>query len=65
LQQRHPLRVLTWLLVPLLASTVCHAHHRASNPGQPDIRSSSVLVLDEGSSTVLMPRKVDQWTHVA
>jgi D-alanyl-D-alanine endopeptidase (penicillin-binding protein 7) len=65
LQQRHSLRVLTWLLVPLLVSTVGHAHHRVSTPGQPDIRSSSVLVFDESSSTVLLARQVDQSTPIA
>ncbi len=65
MQQGHTLRVLSWLLAPLLASTVCHAHHRVSTPGQPDIRSSSVLVLDEGTSTVLLARQVDQSTPIA
>ena len=65
MQQRHPLRALSWLLAPLLVSTVCHAHHRVSTPGQPDIRSSSVLVLDEGTSTVLLARQVDQSTPIA
>ncbi|HLQ12750.1 MAG TPA: D-alanyl-D-alanine endopeptidase [Steroidobacteraceae bacterium] len=59
------LRLLGLLLLPLLVSGLCEARHRAVTAGQPDIRSSSVLVLDEGSSTVLLSRQVDQSTPIA
>jgi D-alanyl-D-alanine endopeptidase (penicillin-binding protein 7) len=65
LKQRHSLRFLTCLLAPLLVSALCEARHRESTPGQPDIRSSSVLVFDEGSATVLLARQVDQSTPIA
>jgi D-alanyl-D-alanine endopeptidase (penicillin-binding protein 7) len=65
LTSHHPLRFLAWLLAPLLVSALCEARHRPITPGQPDIRSSSVLVLDEGSSTVLLARQVDQSTPIA
>src|SRR5258707_13944536 len=48
-----------------MVSGVCEARHRAVTAGQPDVRSSSVLVLDEGSSTVLLARQVDQSTPIA
>jgi len=65
LKIRDPLRLLGFFLLPLLASGLCEAGHRAVTAGQPDIRSSSVLVLDEGSSTVLLSRQVDQSTPIA
>src|SRR5258708_10252023 len=65
LKQRRSLRLLTGLLAPLLVSALCEARHREPAPGQPEIRSSSVLVLDEGSSTVLLARQVDQSTPIA
>ena len=65
MKQRRSLRLLTWLLAPLAMSALCEARHREPASGQPEIRSSSVLVLDEGSSTVLLARQVDQSTPIA
>jgi serine-type D-Ala-D-Ala endopeptidase (penicillin-binding protein 7) len=50
-------RFLPYCLVLLLASAPCLASHRHSASGQPDVRSSAVFVLDEGSSKVLLSRQ--------
>ena len=65
MKNRDPLHFLSLMLLPLMVSAVCEARHRAVTPGQPDVRSSSVLVLDEGTSTVLLARQVDQSTPIA
>ena len=45
------------------AARATHAAHAV--PGQPEIRSSAVLVLDESSSTVLLARQADVATPIA
>jgi D-alanyl-D-alanine endopeptidase (penicillin-binding protein 7) len=62
---RDPPRFLSWLLPLLLLSGLCVARQQEVPPGLPDIRSNSVLVLDEGSSTVLLARQVDQSIPIA
>jgi D-alanyl-D-alanine endopeptidase (penicillin-binding protein 7) len=62
---RNSLRFLTWFLLPLLWSGLCVARQRGTPPGLPDIRSNSVLVVDEGSSTVLLARQADQPIPIA
>ena len=49
------------LVLTLLASAPCLARHRQVATGEPDIRSSAALVLDETSATVLLARQA----HVA
>ncbi len=49
------------LLLVALGSGTCQAAHRHAPSGEPDIRSSAALVLDESSSTVLLARQA----HVA
>jgi D-alanyl-D-alanine endopeptidase (penicillin-binding protein 7) len=46
------------LLLAALPAEARHRHHSAPT-GEPDIRSSSVLVIDEGSSAVLLARQAD------
>ena len=65
MKNRDPLRLLALFLFPLMVSATSEARHHAASRGQPDIRSSSVLVFDEGSSTVLLARQVDQSTPIA
>jgi len=52
-------------LAPWLASAPSAARAAHAAPGQPEIRSSAVLVLDETSSTVLLARQADVATPIA
>lgn len=67
LNNRRFLVLLSGLSLLLLASTPGEARHRHRHPvsDQPDIRSSAVLVLDEGSATVLLARQADVPTPIA
>ena len=57
---------LTRGLVLLLMSVPCLASHRHAPPsGQPDLRSSAVFVLDEGSSKVLLSRQAEVAAPIA
>jgi len=49
----------------LLALGVTAQGHQQHTTGQPDVRSNSVLVLDEGSSRTLMARQADVATPIA
>jgi serine-type D-Ala-D-Ala endopeptidase (penicillin-binding protein 7) len=66
MNNRPRLLLLPWLAA-LLASApgLAHQRHRHALSDQPDIRSSAVLVLDEGSSTVLLARQADVPTPIA
>jgi len=68
LNHRRLPRLLPWIAALLLASAPSLArHHHRRHPAtdQPDIRSTAVLVLDEGSSTVLLARQADVPTPIA
>jgi serine-type D-Ala-D-Ala endopeptidase (penicillin-binding protein 7) len=52
-------------MVLLLASAPCLASHRHAPAGQPDLRSSAVFVLDEGSSKVLLSRQAEVAAPIA
>jgi D-alanyl-D-alanine endopeptidase (penicillin-binding protein 7) len=53
-------------LILLLGSAPCLAsHHRHASSGQPDLRSSAVFVLDEGSSRVLLSRQAEVAAPIA
>src|SRR5579862_3021064 len=60
-----PPRLLPHFLVLLLASAPCFASHRHAPAGQPDVRSSAVFVLDEGSSKVLLSRQAQVAAPIA
>ena len=49
----------------LIMSMPSEARHRHAAVDQPEIRSSAVLVLDEGSATVLLARQADVATPIA
>ncbi len=55
------------LAAPLTAHATIrhHRHHPAGVPGLPSLRSSSVLVVDENTSEVLMSRKADAVIPIA
>ena len=53
------------LLVLLLMSVPGEARRAGAADGNPQIRSSAVLVLDEGSSTVLLARQAEVATPIA
>ncbi len=52
-------------VVLLLMSVPCLASHRHPPTGQPDLRSSAVFVLDEGSSKVLLSRQAEVAAPIA
>src|SRR6202048_2348270 len=61
--RRNQLRTITWACLASLAS-VAQAHHRSHHTvrvrsDEPDLRSSSALVLDSTHSSVLYSRKAD------
>ena len=59
-------RFLSRAVVLLLISVPCLASHRHGPPaGQPDLRSSAVFVLDEGSSKVLLSRQAEVAAPIA
>jgi D-alanyl-D-alanine endopeptidase (penicillin-binding protein 7) len=64
-------QLFTFALVAMTVITpVCHAHHRShhtvrSRSDEPDLRSSSVLVMDTTHSSVLYSRKADVSTPIA
>ena len=60
-----PVPFLPCCLVLLFASAPCLASHRHTAAGQPDVRSSAVLVLDEGSSKVLLSRQAEVAAPIA
>ncbi len=62
---RGPLQFLPCCLVLLLASAPCLASHHHAPAGQPDLRSSAVFVLDEGSSKVLLSRQAQVAAPIA
>ncbi len=65
LMYRGPVPFLPLGLVLLIASTPCLAAHRHAPAGQPDLRSSAVFVLDEGSSKVLLSRQAEVAAPIA
>jgi D-alanyl-D-alanine endopeptidase (penicillin-binding protein 7) len=62
---RGPVQFLPSCLVLLLTSAPCLAGHHRAPAGQPDLRSSAVFVLDEGSSKVLLSRQAQVAAPIA
>jgi serine-type D-Ala-D-Ala endopeptidase (penicillin-binding protein 7) len=62
---RGPIQFLPCCLVLLLTSAPCLASHHHAPAGQPDLRSSAVFVLDEGSSKVLLSRQAQVAAPIA
>ena len=62
---RRPVRFLPSGLVLLITSAPCLASHHHAPAGQPDLRSSAVFVLDEGSSKVLLSRQAEVAAPIA
>ena len=60
-----PLPILPCCLLLLLTSVPCIASHRHAVADQPDVRSSAVFVLDEGSSKVLLSRQAEVVVPIA
>jgi serine-type D-Ala-D-Ala endopeptidase (penicillin-binding protein 7) len=58
-------RSLPVVLLLLLLAPPCRASHHHAPAGQPDIRSNAVLVLDEGSSRVLLSRQAEVAVPIA
>jgi D-alanyl-D-alanine endopeptidase (penicillin-binding protein 7) len=63
---RGPVKFLPCCLVLVLSSAPCLASHHHHEPaGQPDLRSTAVFVLDEGSSKVLLSRQAEVAAPIA
>ncbi len=58
-------RLLPCALILLAMSAPCLASRRHAPSGQPDLRSSAVFVLDEGSSKVLLSRQAEVAAPIA
>ena len=65
LTNRGSVQLLPCCLLLLLTSAPCVASHRHAAADQPDVRSSGVLVLDEGSSKVLLSRQAEVMAPIA
>src|SRR5450432_2276903 len=62
---RGPAQFLPCCLVLLVTSAPCLAIRRHAPAGQPDLRSTAVFVLDEGSSKVLLSRQAEVAAPIA
>jgi D-alanyl-D-alanine endopeptidase (penicillin-binding protein 7) len=62
---RGSVRFLPCGLVLLITGAPCLASHHHAPAGQPDLRSSAVFVLDEGSSKVLLSRQAEVAAPIA